>query len=70
MGAGNAAEEIMEFIGWANIECFCDNFKKETVFLEKKVISFEEFLTYDLENFIVIVAAHDRACELESQLIN
>ncbi|WP_156922967.1 hypothetical protein [Eubacterium xylanophilum] len=67
-GVGLASDYILEWIGWANVECFCDNFKYGGTHRGKKIISFDELLKYNLEEFIVVVAAYNRASEIERQL--
>lgn len=67
-GAGEWGRLALDFLGHPRVKCFIDNYKSGTEYCGKEVISFDSFLSMDLEEIIVVLASEKYGKEMEMQI--
>lgn len=68
-GAGYLGGWALNYLGYARILCYADNYAYGKEKEGKKVISFEDLKKLDLENIIVVIANANHWQEIEQQLL-
>ena len=68
-GAGNIGKTVFDLIGEENVCCFVDNSKYGNAYLDKEIISFDQFRAAK-DEMRLVVASFDFADEIRSQLDN
>ncbi len=70
-GCGNAGKKAYKYYGASEIYAFCDNYKRDDMFMGKKVISYDELMTiHNNYDIIISVIAHNAQCEIKEKLDN
>lgn len=68
-GAGYLGGWALNYLGYARVLCYADNYAYGKEKEGKKVISFEDLKKLDLENIIVVIANANHWQEIEQQLL-
>lgn len=68
-GAGYLGRWALNYLGYARVLCYADNYAYGKEKEGKKIISFEELKKLDLENIIVVIANANHWQEIEQQLL-